>query len=154
MDLMDKIKKRCGICNKTFEFYISRKDTARFCSIKCKGLASRGKVSANFQHGMKGTRFYLIWTNMKRRCLNPNNKSYKDYGGRGINVCNEWINFENFKNDLYDSYVSHSQEHGEKNTFIDRIDNNGNYVFENIRWVDRKQQNSNKRMFKLSREKT
>ena len=59
------------------------------------GSFQRLKKLMNYKHGEKGSRLYVIWQHAKRRCLNPNNKSFKDYGGRGITICNEWLEFIN-----------------------------------------------------------
>ena len=94
-------------------------------------------------------RFYKIWCNMKQRCLNPNIEAYKDYGGRGIIICNEWLNsFDMFKKDMYFSYIEHIKMFGEKNTFIDRKDNNKGYNTSNCRWATRTEQNNNQRVKK------
>ena len=53
------------------------------------------------KHGMHNTRFYHIWQSMRQRCQNTNDKDYKNYGGRGIQVCNKWNEFKNFYNDTY-----------------------------------------------------
>ena len=99
------------------------------------------------------TRFYRIWQDMKTRCLNKNYRYYKDYGGRGITICGEWMTFEGFRNDLFERYQKHCEEKGESDTFIERINNDGNYEKENVRWATREEQNRNKRMFKLDKGK-
>lgn len=69
---------------------------------------------------------YEVWRNMKQRCLNPNNKDFKHYGGRGISICEEWRLFENFYKDM-----------GEKppGLQIDRVDNEVGYFKENCKWT-------------------
>lgn len=79
---------------------------------------------------------------MIQRCTNPNDKRYKNYGGRGITVCKRWRNsFEKFLEDMGEPPT---KEHS-----IDRINNNGNYCKSNCRWVTRKEQNRNKRNNRL-----
>jgi hypothetical protein len=88
-------------------------------------------------HKMSLTRPWFCWAHIKQRCLNKNNKSYKNYGGRGIKVCDRWLNFESFWEDMKDGYKD--------NLTIDRIDNDGNYCKENCRWITHKEQQKNKR---------
>ena len=92
-------------------------------------------------HQMTNTKIYQTWCGIKTRCLNPNCKQYRNYGGRGITIFSEWINdFTAFYN-----YVSKLPNYGEKGYTLDRIDNNGNYEPNNLRWVDWKTQCSNTR---------
>ena len=87
---------------------------------------------------MSNSRQYQIWINIKTRCLNKNYPQYKDYGGRGISICDEWKNsFEKFWEDMVVGYSD--------DLTIDRIDNNNGYFKENCRWVDSKIQNNIKR---------
>lgn len=76
---------------------------------------------------------------MRQRCSNPNNHAYKDYGERGIKVCDAWSTFQQF---LYDMGLPESEE-----LELDRIDNNGNYEPSNCRWTTAKENGNNKRMY-------
>lgn len=93
----------------------------------------------NFSHGMRRNkgetpRFYRIWSNMKTRTTCKTHKSWKYYGGRGITVCKRWCIFKLFMKDMYESYQRHVEEFGEKNTQIDRINNDKGYSPNNCRW--------------------
>jgi len=90
----------------------------------------------NSTHGMSETSTYSIWKTLRQRCANPNDPAYKNYGGRGITVCDRWNRFENFYEDMGERPSSMS---------IDRRDNNGNYCPENCSWETRKNQNRNAR---------
>jgi hypothetical protein len=82
---------------------------------------------------------------MKSRCSNEKHPQFKDYGGRGIKVSEEWLEFNIFKSDMYESYLEHVIEFGVKDTTIDRINNNKGYFKLNCRWATRAEQNKNKR---------
>jgi hypothetical protein len=108
----------------------------------CGCLSKEGNQS---KHRDSFTRFYRIWSSMKMRCINKNRDSYKYYGGKGIKICERWFEYMNFKNDMYDSYLMHIKEYGEKNTSLDRMGNNSNYCKENCRWATLREQANNKR---------
>ena len=81
---------------------------------------------------------YKVWDSMKQRCYNQNNPGYKNYGGRGIKVCDEWLNdFKRFAEDMGPKPT--------KNHSLDRIDNNKGYYKENCRWGTKRQQGNNRR---------
>jgi len=98
------------------------------------------------KHNMFGTRFYNIYHCMKRRCFEKKNKSYYNYGGRGITVCGRWQKFENFRDDMLVSYSQHYEIYGAKQTSLDRINNNDNYCKENCKWATCKEQLNNTRI--------
>ena len=97
-----------------------------------------GSKNPNYKHGLKESRLFSIWTNMKSRCNNPKATHYEHYGARGITVCDEWLN--DFKA-FYDWAMSHGYS---DELTIDRIDNDGNYEPSNCRWVTMKGQGLNK----------
>lgn len=97
------------------------------------------KKGTRTTHGMRHTRLYGIWTDMKSRCDNPNMKRYFDYGGRGITICDEWHN-------SFESFRDWAMANGYRDDLsIDRVDVNGNYEPSNCRWIPREAQASNKR---------
>lgn len=94
-------------------------------------------------HKLSKTRLYSVWTDMKQRCYNPNEIAYKNYGERGIEVCNEW------KND-FAAFYNWAINNGYKDGLeIDRIDNNQSYSPNNCRWITHQEQQLNKRSNRL-----
>lgn len=123
----------CQYCGNVFESmvkHVKRKHT------KSCGCLSGGK------HGLRQNKFYKTWYNMTYRCSNPKIKAYKNYGGRGITVCEEWLDVRNFVDWAEKTYPNI------EGYTLDRIDNDKGYSPENCRWVDRATQGLNQRMKK------
>ena len=115
-----------------------------YTCVDCVHERMRGLGTKSKKHGMRGTRFYKVWENMKTRCLYRKHKAFKRYGGRGIMFCDRWAKFDNFMEDMYASYIAHSKKHGEKDTTLNRIDNNKGYEKKNCDWQTYKKQNHNR----------
>lgn len=84
-------------------------------------------------HRLTGTPLYKTWTRMKARCYDTNSPAYSEYGGRGIKICDDWVNcFEKFYSDMIGTY--------KEGLSINRIDPNGDYCMGNCEWADHNQQ--------------
>lgn len=103
----------------------------------------------NKLHGDYKTRFYNIWKGIKQRCDNPNASRYNRYGGRGISYDPDWENYQNFKKDMYFKYLYAIRQLKIKKPSIERMNNNGNYYFDNCIFIDMNHQAKNTRRNKL-----
>lgn len=124
--------KSCGCIGSPIKRNISKEQDLQYKKIADKNLKSI------VWHGGTGTSEYTIWKGIKRRCNNPKEKHYVEYGARGIKVCDRWLN--SFPDFLSDMGVRPTKLHS-----IDRIDNDGNYEPSNCRWATKMEQGRNKR---------
>ena len=135
----------CEICGKEFDKSKRRNtSTHNLCSNKCKYIFL-GDMNRKHAYSYK-TPLYGVWKSLRQRCTNSNDPSYKNYGGRGITICDEWNDFSNFyKWSMENGYSDEKLPSGRNKLSIDRIDVNGNYEPSNCRWADDYTQSRNKR---------
>lgn len=112
-------------------------------AMSCGCLQQESRLTHSITHGLAKTRIYRIYLGMKKRCYNKNYFQFQYYGGKGIRICDEWLN--NFKS-FYDWSIANNYN---DTLTIDRINSNGNYCPENCRWVDKYVQANNKKTNKL-----
>ena len=91
----------------------------------------------NYKHNACYTNAYRTWKSMKQRCLNPNSPNYDRYGGRGITICDDWLDFGLFYRDMGERGLNQS---------IERIDPNGDYCPSNCVWINKSKQSGNRIM--------
>lgn len=118
----------CGKEFKTRTSYVKNKH--------CKSCGCLNELRKT-KHNYSRHRLYNTWNAMKNRCNNPKDKDYLKYGGRGIKVCERWLNVENFIEDMYPTF--------KEGLTLDRKDNNKGYSKENCRWVPKSVQSQNTR---------
>jgi len=130
---------KCDCGSTTIKSVISLNNGGRQCSRSC-------PLGVHVKHGatthLSKSKEHTAWVSLKQRCLNPKSQKYEHYGGRGITVCQEWI-------DSFEAFLNHIGYAPKGNRIsIDRINNEGNYEPGNIRWATPHQQAMNRRITK------
>jgi len=122
----------CGV-----EFKAQVQNVKNKSTTSCGCYQKQRSTESHIIHGLRHHRLYRTWADMIRRCNNKNSKSYKDYGARGITVCERWHNVANFIEDMYPTY--------QEGLSIDRVNNDKGYFLDNCRWVTQSIQSRNTR---------
>lgn len=105
--------------------------------MECYAKTKKGKIFANYKHGLTKHPLYSVWKGIRKRCYNKNEPAYINYGGRGIKVSEEWQDAVCFIKDMEPGY--------KKGLSLDRINNNGDYEKSNCKWSTPKEQANNRR---------
>lgn len=112
-------------------------------TLSCGCFNQEQRIDRHTTHGLADSPEYRAWQHLIGRCTNPNDSAYANYGGRGIAVCEEWLQ-------SFEAFYAHVGARPTANHSIDRYpDNDGNYEPGNVRWATRSQQMNNRRPFKL-----
>ncbi len=128
---------RCKCGRKTLVFPTSLiRGRSTSCGCRRKEVSSIFRLKHGEARKGKNTREYRCWAHIKGRCENSNDGAYKNYGGRGITICEQWQSFEQFLQDM---------GRCPKGFSIERVNNNGNYEPSNCKWIPLSEQAKNKR---------
>ena len=125
-----------------FQCSCGKQKEIRPISVRSGHTKGCGCLQLRTTHGGSGTSEFQAWADMKRRCNNPNDQHYKNYGGRGITICLEW------QNDFV-AFLDYIGPKPSPSYSVDRIDNDLGYQPGNVKWATKKQQANNRRPRKI-----
>jgi hypothetical protein len=131
-----RARARCK-CDCGNEVVVIINNLTRGLTKSCGCLNDETRVAVNTKHGLTESSEHHIWSAMLQRCTNPKHTYYHNYGGRGIRVCERWLEFENFLADM-------GRRPSPRHT-LDRKDNDGDYCPDNCKWSTREEQCRNRR---------
>lgn len=135
-------KCKCN-CGKEFVTRLDGLKNGHTTSCGCKSDKWMSSGQMNRKHGLSNDRAYWVWTKVKARCYNSNCREYKNYGARGVKMCNEWLNPKTFIEWAYANGYDNTAPKGQ--CTLDRIDVNGNYEPSNCRFITNLDQQNNRR---------
>lgn len=128
----------CDCGNTSTVLASNLKRTTQSCGCLARELRPVNAARQFTKHGMYQSPEYRAWQNMRERCNNPNHPQFKDWGGRGISVCDRWM-------DSFEAFYADVGPRPGHRLSLDRIDNDGNYEPGNVRWATHSQQMKNRR---------
>lgn len=142
-DYNKKTKRYKCVCDCGNISYPTKSSLVRGITKSCGCLQKEVMAKEKYKHGYSYERLYQVWSGMKQRCVNPNHVAYSQYGGRGIKVCDEWMNnYVSFREFMLTHGYDPEAPFGE--CTIDRINNDGDYCPENCRVISVQEQQINK----------
>lgn len=136
-------KCRCEHCGKEFVTRMDGVKNGHTKSCGCQNSEWMHSGQMNRKHGLSTDRAYWVWTKVKSRCYNPKCREYKNYGGRGITMCDEWLDPKNFIEWAYANGYDKDAPKGQ--CTLDRIEVDGNYEPSNCRFITNQEQQNNRR---------
>ena len=136
-------KCECLLCGRIFTTRKSSLVNGHTKTCGCVRDAWSHSGGCNRKHGLSNDRAYWLWAKVKSRCYNPNSREYKNYGGRGIRMCDEWLDPKNFIEWAYSHGYDKNAPKGQ--CTLDRIDVDGNYEPSNCRFITNQEQQNNRR---------